>query len=270
MSRQQQTAQLSERDRAILSGLAEAGFLSGRQIERRWFATEHVSEIGARRRTQRVLRRLTEAHLVQRLQRRQGGVRSGSDSFVYRLDHLGRRAVKLAGRGSGREPAERFLAHRLAVAEVETGLIEAQRDGQITDLTIRHEPDCWRRLMNRGGGLDTLKPDLLVELKTHNWELRWFVEVDRATEHLPTVLAKCQLYQRYWQTGLETERYGQAVFPRVLWSVPDSKRVEQITGAIQRARSLSDELFLVVTAEATTDVLAGVQLNTTNSKGGET
>lgn len=260
-------ANLSERDRAILRGLAETGYMSGRQIERRWFAGAEVSVIGARRRAQRVLRRLNEQRLVHRLARRQGGSRGGSGAFIYRLDHLGRRAVGLTGRGPWREPAERFVHHCLAVAEIQIGLIEEEKAGELSELIVSHEPDCWRRFLGHSG-IEMLKPDLLVELSTPDWQLRWFVEADRATEHLPTVIRKCQLYERYWRSGNEAERYGQEVFPRVLWSVPDRRRAEAVQRAIRRTSNLTDDVFRVAIAEQTPAVLSGRAMNQ-ETKGGE-
>ena len=240
--------------------------LTGRQIECRWFRTPDVSRIGATRRTQRVLRRLHEQRRIERLARRHGGVRGGSGSFTYWLAPLGRRAIGATGRGTFRPPSERFVDHCIAVAEIAVGLHEAQEDGRICDLLVATEPDNWRRFQT-ASGIATLKPDLLAEFSTSDgWELRWFIEADRGTEHLPTVLTKCGLYERYWRSGTEDRHHE--VFPRIAWSVPDQRRADQITAAIGRTRTLSADLFRTATADQTVSLLATNQpIDTT--KGGQ-
>jgi hypothetical protein len=256
---------LSRRDLAILEGLDRWGFLTGGQLQRGWFDLPDATPVGARRRAQRVMRRLLDHGLVHRLDRRQGGSRGGSDSFIYRLGHRGRTVLKIEARGSRREPSQRFVDHSLAISEVAVQLIEAERAGAISQLALGAEPAIWRRFTTPAG-IEVLKPDLLVELTaTDGWELRWFVEVDRGTEHLPTVITKCQLYERYWRSGHETTLHE--VFPRVAWSVPDPPRAERIRSAIGRTRSLTPDLFRVVTAPDTAALLINQAPDTT--KGGQ-
>lgn len=147
-----------------------------------------------------------------------------------------------------------FVAHRLAVSQLHVDLVAAERDGRITELRITHEPAVWRRFQS-GAAVETLKPDLLVELTSlDDWERRWFVEVDRATAHLPAVVKKCLTYQRYWRSGRETALHE--VFPKVLWSVPDTERGRAIQDAIRRTQGLNPNLFSTATAERTVEVLS--------------
>ena len=123
--------------------------------------------------------------------RRQGGHRAGSSGFTYRLSSQGRRVLGQAGRGARWEPSERWTLHTLACSELSVRLREAERTSEVKAVSVTHEPDNWRRFVGRHGALEHLKPDLLVEVTTVDaWELRWFVEVDRGTEHLPTILRK--------------------------------------------------------------------------------
>ena len=116
--------------------------------------------------------------------------------------------------------------------------------------------------------METLRPDLLVELTTTDgWELRWFIEVDRGTEHLPTVVRKCQAYERYWRSGREADHHE--VFPRVLWSVPDQKRADAISGAIGRTRNLTVDLFRLTTATETVKTMTDSTNDMNNTKGGQ-
>jgi hypothetical protein len=252
---------LSDRDHQILDGLRRFGFLAAHQIQRLWFDHPDASPLGATRRTQRVLRRLSDHGLIERLPRRQGGVRGGSGGFTYRLSPRGHRALGLISRGSYRPPSERFVEHCLAIAEIATGLVEAEHSGRIESLQIVTEPDTWRRFQTPGGVV-TLKPDLAVDCIVDGWDLRWFIEADRATEHLPTIVAKARLYERYWRSGREDH----PVFPRVLWSTPTERRADQIADALRRTRSLTPDLF--ATASAAETVRAITSTNDI-SKGGQ-
>jgi hypothetical protein len=252
---------LSDRDHQILDGLHRFGFLAAHQVQRLWFDHPAASPLGATRRTQRVLRRLNDQRLIERLPRRQGGVRGGSSGFIYRLAPRGHRCLGLTSRGSYRPPSERFVDHCLAVSEIATELHEAQRTGRIESLQVVTEPDSWRRFQTPGGVV-TLKPDLAVDCTVDGWDLRWFIEADRATEHLPTVIAKAKVYERYWRSGSEDH----PVFPRVLWSTPTERRADQITDALHRTRSLTPDLFMAAPAAETVRVITS-----TNdiSKGGQ-
>ena len=256
------TALLSERDRQILEFVSLTGIASSQQIERLAFADPDSTDLSRARRARRVLARLHGSGYLLRLERRLGGARAGSSGWLYQLSTRAKRVLGLPGRGRTWEPGARFVAHALAVVEQHIALIEAERRHEIERLQIVHEPATWRRFQSACGP-ESLKPDLLVELTSHDgWELRWFVEIDRATEHLPTVLGKCHLYERYWRSGQERQRHE--VFPRVCWSVPDAKRQLAIERAIGRSASLTADLFRVVQAEDTTALLA----NLTNQKGG--
>jgi hypothetical protein len=262
--------ELSDRDEAILEALRQHRLLTAGQIERLCFDGRHASPMATRRRTQAVLRRLHQRQLIARLERRQGGVRAGSAGFTYWLTTRGHRAIGVGGKRARWQPSERLVDHLLATSELSVQLHQAARRGQIGDLQVTHEPDSWRRFVGAHGSVVVLKPDLLVELTTDGWELRWFVEIDRATEHLPTIIGKCAAYERYWRSGHETTIHP--VFPRVLWSVPDPPRANAIKAAIDRTSDLTGDLFRVATTPQTLQLLqgGGPQLATTNpSKGGE-
>src|SRR5918911_3628341 len=106
---------LSERDVQVLRSVAEHRFLRTRQIEALHF-DDHASDLAGARVCRRVLARLTEERLLTRLQRRVGGVRAGSASFVYTLGPVGRRLLDDPPRRTA-EPSAAFLAHTLAGAQ---------------------------------------------------------------------------------------------------------------------------------------------------------
>lgn len=245
-------AWLSDRDRQVLALVSEVGLASARQIERACFPAGPGSALSATRRCRRVLARLTDSHHLRRLQRRIGGARSGSSGYLYRLGSQGRRALGLPGRGPRHEPGDRFIAHQLAISEIHVRLREAERHGRLSNLALAHEPACWRRFLD-GHERQTLKPDLEIALTTADgWALRWWLEVDQATEHRTTLVTKCRRYERYWHSGAELQHHP--VFPRVLWSVPNERRAAEVQSVIAEAR-LTPDLFVVTTAEATTERL---------------
>jgi hypothetical protein len=255
---------LSDRDLDVLRFVFQVGIADARQLERLAFPAGPGSKITAARRARRTLARLVDHGLLNRLDRRVGGVRAGSSGYLYQVATAGRRALGLPGRVRGFEPGARFVEHALAVAELHVQLVEVQRVGAMTDLRVQHERDAWRRFTTTGG-VETLRPDLLVEVTTTDgWELRWFVEVDRGTEHMPTVIRKCQTYERYWRSGREAGHHE--VFPRVLWSVPSKRRADAVRTAITGTRLLTTELYEVAVAAETTAVITN---NNDNQKGGQ-
>jgi CubicO group peptidase (beta-lactamase class C family) len=115
--------------------------------------------------------------------------------------------------------------------------------------------------------LEPETPDLTVDLTTSDgWRRRWFIEIDRGTEHLPTVLTKCQAYERYWQSGAELTR--SEIFPRVAWSVPDPPRAERLRTGIERARSISTDLHRIATTDHTISLLLSGEVPINQPKGG--
>jgi Replication-relaxation len=249
---------LSGRDHAVLDEVAEHRFLTTDQIARLLFHA--LPTLRARlRATRRVCGRLATEELLERLPRRVGGVSAGADATVWMLTSIGHRLRSLLrGRGDvdrAREPSARFLFHCLAVAEARLAAVEAARSGALELVRLQIEPRCWRDFPGNGGVRETLRPDLALVSASGEFEDHWFVEVDLATEHLPTVVRKCQQYERYRATGREQEEHG--VFPVVVWLVPDERRAAKVREAIRAARRLDQELYRVVVASDFAAVLAG-------------
>jgi hypothetical protein len=239
---------LSDRDRQILELVGLLRLLRAPQIQTVLFPDErHASPATAARCCRRVLERLTRERLLVRLERRVGGVRAGSASFIYALGSLGQRVLDQGGpRRRLSEPSERFVDHTLAVAEFFVRLCVQGRAGACELLEWQSEPGCWREVITLGGRV-ILRPDLFVVLGVGDYELRWFVEIDRGSEHLPAITRKCRLYHSYYKGGSEQRRYR--VFPRVLWVVPDERRAERLRAMIAADRRLTSDLFRVTTSE---------------------
>jgi hypothetical protein len=246
---------LSERDIGIVSSLGQHRYLSASQIESLHFAG-HASEITAARVCRRVLARLTEARVLVRLERRAiGGVHAGSASYLYALGPVGGRLLGEGSRQRSREPSEAFVDHTLAVADLHIELVRAERRSALELLQTETEPECWRRYIGIGGASETLRPDLYVVTASGEFEHCWFIEVDLATESVPTVVRKCREYAAYRQTGIEERRAG--TFPIVVWSALSKRRRERIAQAISTARRLPREPFRVVEASELVGLLAG-------------
>lgn len=183
--------------------------------------------------------------IIDRLGRRIGGVRGGSSSIVYGIGPAGRRLLareesKVAGLGT---PGDRYVAHTLAITELVVRLNEAALAGELDLIELATEPRCWRPFIGIMGARAMLKPDLFVRVGAGSLEDRWFIEVDLATESTTTIAAKAGVYLSHYRGGDEQARHG--VYPRVIWTVPDRRRAEQISGALARLPRGTERLFAI-------------------------
>ena len=247
---------ISGRDLAILGMISDLHLMSGRQIEMMFFAAEmHVSLSSASRTARRVMSRLARERLLVRLDRQIGGVRAGSKSFIYCLGPVGHRLLNLSDpRPRYREPSIQFIEHTLAVTELLVQVTEATRRDRCELIRWQSEPRCWRAF-NTAGGRTTLRPDLFLALGVGDYEYRFFIEVDRNTEHLPTIVRKAKLYDSYYRSGREQSRDG--LFPSVLFITSDVKRSELITRSLQQVRGLTPGLLTAVHQDDALQALLG-------------
>lgn len=248
---------LSERDQLILEYVGQLRLLHARQIQSLLFPVEHhASAATAARCCRRVLERLTRERVLLRLERRVGGVRAGSASFIYALGPVGHRLIEIDGRRRRlREPSLLFVDHTLAVADLLVEVTVAGREGAWEFVQWQSEPSSWREVVTLGGTI-VLRPDLFLVLAVGEYELRWFIEVDRATEHLPAITRKCRLYNSYYRSGSEQQR--RSVFPRVLWITPTDRRTAWLREAIAADPRLAAGLFVVATSGEALRALAEV------------
>ena len=250
--------ELSGRDLAIIGQVADLRLMTGRQIETVHFPLgEHETAGAAARACRRSLVRLDRQRLLIRLERRIGGMRAGSGSFIYALGPIGHRVLRREQpRPRYREPSAVFVDHTLAITQLVIDITVAARYGSLELLGCQAEPRCWRQFTSTAG-VTVLRPDLFVSLGVGEFEHRWFCEVDRGTEHLPALIRKCRLYESYYATGTEQADHG--VFPRVCWIVPDHRRAARLRKAIDADRHLTDPLFVITTTDKAIDVLKGGQ-----------
>ncbi len=249
--------QLSTRDIDIIHKVYDLRLMSGRQIEVLYFASEdHMSALSAARSCRRVLAGLTLDRLLVRLDRRVGGVRAGSGSYLYAIGPVGNRILVTGGgnRPRFREPTTTFVDHTLAIAQVVVDVTLASRQGAFEILSCQSEPRCWREFSGANGRM-FLRPDLFLTLGVGDYEQRWFLEIDRGSEHLPALLRKCRIYDAYYRSGKEQAAHG--LHPQVCWIMPDNKRAARLGAAIAHDHRLTNALFVTATFENALAVLSG-------------
>ncbi len=243
---------LSERDRAIADTVGRVRVLTGRQLERLHFAELQGAHRDRTRR--RVLARLVSLGVLTPLERRIGGARAGSAGLVFALGLVGQRLATLgpncASVTPGRvrqpgTPTDRFLCHTLAVSELYVQLVELARSQSFTLAHFRAEPACWWQ--DSTGSW--IKPDASACLETTDVTDSWAVEVDRATESLPTLSRKLAVYLELAEHG-ETGPDGD-VLPRVLITVPDERRQADVSELLASLPDPAARLFTVARHEDT-------------------
>jgi Replication-relaxation len=245
------------RDRAIVETVARLTLVSGRQLTDLFFGD--VPHPGTRtRRAGRVLGRLVEQRVLDRLGRRRGGFGGGSSAWVYALGPAGRRMVAYwAGEGlprsrSAQEPGAMWTAHTLAVSDLYVRLRQA---GRVELLDFDAEPACWRRYSRLGGAMGVLKPDAFVRLGVGEFEDSFFVEVDLGSEHRGQLTGQHHAYGEYFRSGVEQAKTG--VFPGVLWIVPDAQRLTLLADIHRGLPEQTRRLFTVAISEQALGVLCG-------------
>ena len=255
---------LSERDIGVLESLRAHRLLSTAHIRRLHFGQGHATIGAASGATMRVLTRLEAHHLIQRLERRIGGVRKGSSGITWQLGATGETLLRTMHgekrRRRYQEPSSMFTAHTLAVAELAVELHERARADAIELISLDTEPSCWRSLVGPHGTAEWLKPDLHAVTASDEYEDHWFIEADLASEHPPVVIRKAKIYQRYAATGAYQARHG--LFPAVAWVVPDTARREALQAALAADRAIQPELFRVVTTDEFAELVTGARSDT--------
>ncbi|MGH7158190.1 MAG: replication-relaxation family protein [Candidatus Saccharimonadales bacterium] len=229
---------------AILADVAKVRVLTGRQVERLHFA--HLGGMHRDRTRRRVLERLAAAGLLTALPRRVGGGRAGSAGMIFALGLVGQRWLSMQADGAATArtrqpgvPTERFLAHTLVVAELYVSLTEASRTDALTLNDFRAEPAAWWR--DSEG--EWVKPDALAVVSNGDVEDSWAIEVDQATESLPTLRRKLAFYLDL----ARNEEHGpnRGPLPRVLITVPDERRRSAVGELLRSLPEPAGELFVV-------------------------
>lgn len=236
---------LTEREWSILGTVNQLRLATGLQLERL-----HFAELTGKSRSVvrwRVLKRLVDAHALMPLTRRVGGSLRGSAQLTYALDTAGERLLRLRRNLSQtkeriRRPGpigDRFVAHTVATSELYVQLVEHSRAESFTLDDFQAEPAAW--WPNGAGGW--MKPDAYLSMSAGEFTDHWWVEVDLATEAVPTLRGKFLAYIDFVSLG----QLGPGdVVPRVLVTVPTLERRDVIASVVAKLPAPADELFAVV------------------------
>lgn len=238
---------LSMRDRAILVDIARVRVLTGGQLTRLHFAD--LAPDSRERTRRRVLARLAELQVIARLDGRiVGGANAGSRGYTYSLGIAGQRLLPLletAEYGNAPErrirapvtPGRLFLAHSLAISELYTQLRERERHGQLRLAAFVVEAAAW--YPDERGGF--LKPDAYVRIQSADVEDIYWIEVDLATESVPTLRRKLRAYIDF----ARARSIGpDGVMPRVIVTVPHDRRLSAVRDLVDELPAPAAELIL--------------------------
>jgi hypothetical protein len=236
---------LSARDWAIAGEVNRLRVASGWQLERLCFTTLALGRSRTVTRS-RVLARLVRWGVLAPVGRRVGGTAKGSTVEVFALDRAGQRLIARRQLAAGVRvrvrrpgaPGRYALSHLLAVTELYVELCEQTRAAGVAVAEFKAEPGChWPN-----GARGFLKPDAYVVLERPGARDHWWVEVDLATESLPTVRGKLQTYLDFQARG---ERGPDDTMPWVLISTTTAQRRDAIAGVVRRLAG-AEELVTVV------------------------
>jgi len=248
------------RERQIVEAVARLSLVSGGQLIELFF--DDIPGPSTRsRRALRVLGRLVETRVLDRLGRRRGGVGGGSSAWVYALGPAGRRIVAYwAGEGlprsrSAYEPASPWTAHTLAVSDLYVRLRKAERAGRVELLAFDAEPACWRAYTRLGGAAGCLRPDAYLRLGVGEFEDSFFAEIDMGSERRGQLTRQHHAYREYFRAGVEQANTG--VFPAVVWIVPDVQRAALLADIQAGLPAPTRRLFTVAINKQAISVLCG-------------
>lgn len=247
--------QLTDRDKEILRLLRDTKSMFTYHIRRLCFS-DSVNEQAAARAANRNLKKLKDYGLIDALvNRRIGGVRAGSASYIWYLTEQGNRLLDLDNKYDDEkkpkrtrfsEPADSTLGHRMAIVECFVQLVEITRRKRNFKLNeVFFEPANWQYFTFKDKP-EILKPDLTISLSHHGYEYRFFIEMDLSTESIDTVIRKCIRYHKYMKSNIEQDRHG--VFPYVLWIVRDENRQKKLENAITTHLKKHPNIFIVIPA----------------------
>lgn len=250
---------LSSRDRAVLEAVQKYRLMTSDQIARMFFP-DCANKVSQGRQQQLLMKRLKEYGLVNSLERQIGGYGGGSAVSVWHITEAGHRLLTLNNTDHYRrkrfaEPTPARMAHTLAVTECAIQLMDICRYSVDLSLySIDPEPTCWRRF-NDGDGVSDLKPDMFLILNSQKFEDRWFIEVDRGSEHAPQVIGKCNAYLRYYYCGVEQAETS--FFPFVMWIVKDAARRDYLKECVKKELEAQQQIFLFITEDDFEKTLRG-------------
>src|SRR6266542_1641815 len=249
---------LSGRDWQIIQAVNQLRVISGEQLQRLFFFSLPSTRSQVASRT-RALRRLMAWRVLAPLERLIGGAGRGSSGSAFSLNSVGQRLIAQQQHADAQPlrvrrpgtPGDRTLRHAMAVTELYIRLVELGRVQGFTTTEFATEPACW--WPNGLGGF--VKPDAYVGLVLGDVVDHWWVEVDMATESLPTLRRKLETYLDFVRRG---QLGPDGVVPRVLVSTVSERRRDAVCELVRRLPSPAEALFTVVENERAAPGLAMV------------
>ncbi len=251
---------LSPRDWAVMETVNRLRIASGDQLERVCF-TETAAGRSRTVTRSRVLARLVRWRVLVAVGRRVGGRERGSTAQVFALDSAGQRLMRQRQWADGAvarvrrpgPPGVYSLRHLLAVSELYVELTEQTGGAEGLRLaTFKAEPGAhWPD--GRGG---VLKPDAYAVLERPGTRDHWWIEVDMATESLPTLRMKIQTYLDFRRRG---ERGPDDITPWVLVSTVTEQRRDAIRAVVRRLPGADGFVTVVVSTEAAGNMVEVLQ-----------
>jgi hypothetical protein len=174
-----------------------------------------------------------------------GGERAGSAGLVYTLDAYALRWLSGLDPDSSTQHRVRrpwaigwpFVQHTLDVAELYVRLRQLERSGSLKLQQFAAEPASWFTTP-----YGTLKPDAWAVYETAEWEEHRWLEVDRATESLPTVSRKLRSYVDVAVAAISGPL---GVVPQVLVTVPTAARQQALQTVIDQLPAPATRLIAI-------------------------
>ena len=240
---------LTDRDWKIVESVNVVRLLTGQQIERLFF--EDVAAVRSRiASSSRALQRLVAWRVLVPLPRRVGGAGRGSTSLAFALDSTGQRLMRERLLEAGQlprvrrpgVPTERTVRHALAVSEALVSLTESAREHGFAVEKFVAEPASWWR--NGLGGF--IKPDAYAVLTYGKVVDHWWLELDLATESLPTLKHQLASYVDFWDRG---QLGPSEVMPRVAVAATTPERQQAIARVAEGLPDPPDLFHIVRTDE---------------------
>lgn len=277
---------LTPRDMQIISFIEQAHCAFTHQLTRLFFASAS-NEQAASKACRRNMQKLLEYKLVNKLDRKIGGYRAGSNANIWYLTDAGYKLLDLEDpdtplkRRRFLEPSAITLRHRLTSVECYIQMVELGRkiqlggnvqaeeaggnsgaasktnSGTITPRSfsvrkVEFEPKSWKQYPYDNKN-KYLKPDLFISIEKDGYEYLYFVEIDLASESMTDILRQCESYHDCYNSRAIQNEYD--IFPIVLWIVPDEKRKERFVKVLKEQYERTNHLFTIITAEELQDFM---------------
>lgn len=225
-----------DRDKAILSDLAEYGVLDTETVRRRHFREATVPQACAKK-----LKQYKDLGLVDSID----VTIDGKKSAVYWLTQLGIDELAELGRPTGRavaKPNPKTIHHRLGVAKTRVAFDEAFCSGGLLKPSWLVEPDRNLRVSGTMAGqpLAECNPDAaFLAMLPDEWQLVSYLEFDRSTETNDRVAEKLPGYANLLTSGAYRNKHWQNVgdrhVVRILFVCRSVERIENLRKAFSQS-----------------------------------